>query len=177
MIEVSHDRHFYEIGFIKLYVTLFLSGFLAATIFPAQAETLLAYQIAQNPNAAVILVGVATFGNVLGSVVNWVLGRFASKTIDIQAQDIFAGKRPVDDLAGWGYESKANWGTLAIKNGRKVIPSEQGRYHDYYEAFAEAVKTGGAPPVTAVVGARTLAVLDAARQSALEGRSITLEGN
>ena len=79
MVEVSHDRHFYEIGFIKLYVTLFLSAFLAATIFPAHSETLLAYQISQNPNATVILVGVATFGNVLGSVVNWVLGRFASK--------------------------------------------------------------------------------------------------
>ena len=110
MVELSHNRHFYEIGLIKLYVTLFLSAFLAATIFPAQSETLLAYQISQNPNAAVALVGVATLGNVLGSVVNWVLGRFATK------------------------------------NGQKVIPSEQGRYHDYYEAFAEAVKTGGDPP-------------------------------
>ena len=64
-----------------------------------------------------------------------------------------------------------------LRQSRKVIPSEQGRYHDYYEAFADAVKTGGEPPVTAVVGALTLAVLDAARQSALEGRSITLEGN
>jgi predicted dehydrogenase len=105
------------------------------------------------------------------------LGSYVSKTIDIQAQDIFAGKRPIDDLAGWGYEPKENWGILATENGRKVIPSEQGRYHDYYEAFAEAVKTGGEPPVTAKVGARTLAVLDAARQSALEGRSITLEGS
>ena len=39
------------------------------------------------------------------------------------------------------------------------------------------MKTGGEPPVTAAIGARTLAVLDAARQSALEGRSITVEGN
>ena len=76
---MSHDSHYYESGFIKLYVTLFLSALLAATIFPAQSETLLAYQISQNPNATVALVGVATLGNVLGSVVNWVLGRFASK--------------------------------------------------------------------------------------------------
>ena len=60
--------------------------------------------------------------------------------------DIFAGKRPVDDLARWGYEPRENWGILATEKGQKVIPSEQGRYHDYYEAFAEAVKTGGAPP-------------------------------
>lgn len=43
--------------------------------------------------------------------------------------------------------------------------------------WPKAVKMGGEPPVTAAIGARTLAVLDAARQSALEGRSVTLEGN
>ena len=78
MIEVC-DGQFIESGFIKLYVTLFLSAFLAATIFPAQSETLLAYQISQNPNAVLALVCVATLGNVLGSLVNWVLGQFASK--------------------------------------------------------------------------------------------------
>ena len=39
------------------------------------------------------------------------------------------------------------------------------------------MKTGGEPSVTAAIGARTLAVWDAARQIALEGRSVTLEGN
>ena len=48
------------------------------------------------------------------------------------------------------------------------------RYHDDHEAFARAVRDGTPPPVTAAVGARTLAVLDAARQSAAEGRTITL---
>lgn len=102
------------------------------------------------------------------------LGSYVSKTIDIQAQDIFAGKRPADDLAAWGYEPEENWGTLATKAGRQIIPSEQGRYHDYYAAFAKAVAAGSEPPVTAETGARTLAVLDAARQSATEGRTIEL---
>jgi len=92
----------------------------------------------------------------------------------VQAKDIFAGRRPVDDLKGWGREPEANWGTLYSASDRALIPSEQGRYHDYYEAFATAVRTGVAPPVTAAEGARTLAVLDAARQSAAENRSITL---
>jgi predicted dehydrogenase len=102
------------------------------------------------------------------------LGFYGSSTTDVQAQAIFAGKRPTDDLAAWGYEPKANWGTLHTARGAEVIPAEQGRYHDYYEAFAKAVRDGTLPPVTAEQGARTLAVLDAARQSALEGRSITL---
>ena len=102
------------------------------------------------------------------------LGFYGSTTTDVQAQAIFAGKRPTDDLAAWGYEPEANWGTLRTAKGAEIIPAEQGRYHDYYEAFAAAVRDGTPPPVTAEQGARTLAVLDAARQSALEGRSITL---
>lgn len=39
------------------------------------------------------------------------------------------------------------------------------------------MKTGGEPPVTAAIGARTLAVWDAVRQSALEGRITTVEEN
>lgn len=101
-------------------------------------------------------------------------GSYVSKTIDIQAQDIFAGKRPADDPDAWGYEPEENWGTLRTSDGARVIPSEQGRYHDYYAAFAEAVRDGTPPPVTAEQGAKTLAVLDAARESARLGKTIEL---
>ena len=102
------------------------------------------------------------------------LGAYVSSTTDVQAQDIFAGKRPAHDLSAWGYEPSANWGTLYSGADAEIVPSEQGRYHDYYEAFEHAVRTSTAPPVTAAEGARTLAVLDAARKSAAEGRSIQL---
>ena len=101
-------------------------------------------------------------------------GSYVSSTIDVQAQDIFAGKRPADDPALWGYEPETSWGTLRTSAGSEIVPSEQGRYHDYYEAFAKAVRDGASPPVTAEQGARTLAVLDAARKSAAEGRTIRL---
>ncbi|MDE0697925.1 MAG: Gfo/Idh/MocA family oxidoreductase [Boseongicola sp.] len=68
------------------------------------------------------------------------LGRHVSRAIDIQAQDLFAGKRPADDLAAWGCEPEANWGTLRTSAGSMRIPSEQGRYHDYCEAFGRAVR-------------------------------------
>lgn len=102
------------------------------------------------------------------------LGSYVSKSIDIQAQDLFAGQRPADDLAAWGYEPEANWGTLRTSAGSMRIPSEKGRYHDYYEAFGRAVREETPPPVSAETGARTLAVLDAARQSAAKGQSISL---
>lgn len=99
------------------------------------------------------------------------LGSYEQSGTDVQAQAIFAGKRPLDDLASWGYEEEALWGTLRTASGSERIPSEQGRYHDYYEAFAKAVSDGTTPPVTAKEATEVLAVLDAARLSALYGRT------
>lgn len=101
-------------------------------------------------------------------------GSYASSGTDVQAQAVFAGLRPADDPIGWGLEKPELWGTLHTAAGARRIPSEQGRYHDYYEAFERAVRTGGALPVTADEAIQTLTVLDAARTSAAEGRSIPL---
>lgn len=58
------------------YGGLFLAAFLAATVFPAQSEILLAGLHAGGGYDPVQLVAVATLGNVLGSVVNWATGRW-----------------------------------------------------------------------------------------------------
>ncbi len=55
---------------------LFLAAFLAATLLPAQSEAVLAGLILQGAHPVALLLAVATVGNVLGSVVNWALGRF-----------------------------------------------------------------------------------------------------
>lgn len=101
-------------------------------------------------------------------------GCYRSSQTDVQAQAIFAGKRPIDEPQGWGYETEERWGVLSTAAGEERIPSEQGRYHDYYEGFARAVRDGTPPPVTASEAAEVLRVLDAARQSASETREIAL---
>ncbi len=65
-----------------MYISLFISAFLAATILPAQSEALLAYQITAASDEIVMLISLATFGNVLGAVVNWGLGMFATRYRD-----------------------------------------------------------------------------------------------
>ena len=60
----------------QLYLSLFFSAFLAATLLPAQSEAVLAYQISAYPDALVYLIAIATAGNVLGAILNWALGRF-----------------------------------------------------------------------------------------------------
>lgn len=60
---------------LVVYGGLFLLSFLAATIFPAQSEIGLVALIGAEGYSIPILIAVASVGNTLGSVVNWVLGR------------------------------------------------------------------------------------------------------
>lgn len=57
------------------YLLLFASAFLAATILPFYSEVLL-YALLRDGGDPVALVVIATLGNTLGAVVNWVLGRY-----------------------------------------------------------------------------------------------------
>jgi membrane protein YqaA with SNARE-associated domain len=57
------------------YLSLFLSSFLAATILPFYSEVVL-YALVKQGYPGWLLVATASFGNTLGAVVNWVLGRY-----------------------------------------------------------------------------------------------------
>lgn len=57
------------------YSLLFVSAFLAATVLPFYSEVVLFAMIRAGEPAGLLLV-VAAVGNTLGSVVNWVLGRY-----------------------------------------------------------------------------------------------------
>ncbi|MEP0518819.1 MAG: YqaA family protein [Hyphomicrobiales bacterium] len=48
---------------------------MAATILPAQSELVLSSLIAADSSRVVILVVIASVGNITGSVINWILGR------------------------------------------------------------------------------------------------------
>lgn len=69
-------NHFYELG------SLFALSFLAATIFPAQSELVLAGLHLTGKYTSFLLVGIATLGNVLGACVNWLLGYYLMRFKD-----------------------------------------------------------------------------------------------
>lgn len=54
---------------------LFAAAFLAATVLPFYSEVVL-FALLRGGGDPLLLVVVATLGNTLGAVVNWVLGRF-----------------------------------------------------------------------------------------------------
>lgn len=60
-------------------ILLFFTALLAATIFPAQSEALLVVLITTSNHPVWALVIIASIGNILGSFINWCLGRYAEQ--------------------------------------------------------------------------------------------------
>ena len=89
---------------------LFLAAFLAATLIPAQSELVLAAMVASGSYPVWAVVAVATTGNVLGSVVNWLLGRGAAELSDRRWFPVspMRLKQVSDWYRRWGY-----WSLLA----------------------------------------------------------------
>ena len=61
---------------MAVYFGLFAFAFLAATLLPGGSEIGLAALLTSGEHSIILLIAFATVGNVLGSVVNWVLGRY-----------------------------------------------------------------------------------------------------
>jgi membrane protein YqaA with SNARE-associated domain len=56
--------------------SLFLGAFLAATLLPFSSEVMLVAALVADEISPALLVAAAAAGNILGSLVNWTLGRF-----------------------------------------------------------------------------------------------------
>jgi membrane protein YqaA with SNARE-associated domain len=67
---------------VEGYVGLFVAAFLAATFLPISSEAVLAGVDAMDIYPDSMLLLVATVGNTLGSVLNWVGGRYCLKWQD-----------------------------------------------------------------------------------------------
>ena len=61
------------------YIGLFVASFLAATILSFSSEIVLGLLLITNDYNTALLVGIATTGNVLGSIVNYIIGFYGSK--------------------------------------------------------------------------------------------------
>lgn len=101
-------------------------------------------------------------------------GSYRSDYRDVQTAAILAGERPAGAREHWGFESEDRWGWLAVADGTHRVPSAQGDYTRFYDAFAEAMENGGPGPVPGDEGVAVLRVLDAARRSAELHTSVTV---
>lgn len=91
------------------YAGLFASALIAATILPMQSEAVLVELILQGDHPVAALLIVATLGNVLGAVLNWLLGRFLLRFKDKRWFPASAAQ--LSRAQGW-YHRYGRWSLL-----------------------------------------------------------------
>ncbi len=88
--------------------TLFLLAFLAATLLPGGSEAGLLAMASLGQYSSLTLLAVASAGNILGSVLNYWLGRLALRYRDRTWFPVTAGQ--LDKAQGWF----SRWGQWAV---------------------------------------------------------------
>ncbi|UOR01626.1 Gfo/Idh/MocA family oxidoreductase [Leucobacter allii] len=99
-------------------------------------------------------------------------GNYESHMSDVQVEQLRAGLRPATDADAWGVEAPERWGVLHDGSGPTPIPSLRGDYTDFYRDLHRAIATGTPPAVRLSEALHTVAVLDAARESAISGTRV-----
>jgi len=98
-------------------------------------------------------------------------GSFVKFGIDVQEAQLKAGMNPRD--SGFGIEERD--GTFTAADGtRTTVPTEPGRYIDYYEAVASAILDGAPVPVDPADARNGLLLIDLARRSSARGQRLTV---
>lgn len=101
---------------------------------------------------------------------------FTKYGLDVQEPQIKDGLRPGDE--GWGVEPEADAGALGVDDGTdhtEIVPTEVGRYEDFYAQVRDALRGEAAFPVDPAGSVAALRVIEAAHRSGAEGRVITLD--
>lgn len=94
---------------LAAYATLFASALVAATLLPMQSEAVLVGMLLAGGQPAWMLIAVATAGNVLGSLVNWWLGRFIEHFRDRRWFPVTPER--LEQAQGW-YRRYGRWSLL-----------------------------------------------------------------
>ncbi len=89
---------------------------------------------------------------VTGSKAAWV-----KRGTDPQEAQLDAGLRPGDP--GYGAEELADWGLLGTDRSSVAVPTEAGRYQDFYAGLAAAVLDGSELPVDPAQSLRGLEII------------------
>lgn len=97
---------------------------------------------------------------------------FTKYGLDVQEPQILAGVRPGDP--GWGVEPDGDAGTLGVNDAVESVPTEVGRYQDFYAQVRDALRGAGPYPVDPADAIQTMRVIEAARLAGREHRIVRL---
>ena len=109
-------------------------------------------------------------------VVQGTRGTFIKQTVDPQEQNLRNGKIPAE--GAWGAEPEENWGVLTLsENGGLVqqrVPSVNCDFRNFYANLRDALLGKTAPAVTPEWAVDVMRILEAARQSSGERRTVSV---
>ena len=97
-------------------------------------------------------------------------GAYVKHGLDVQEAALRAGAVPGGP--GWGEEPESAWGRLGVPGDARPVRTEPGAYQEFYAAMRDAVLGRGPVPVPIDEALAALVVLEAARISARDGRTI-----
>ncbi len=102
-------------------------------------------------------------------------GTYEKWGLDLQEDALRSGATPLD--AGWGSEPRENWGNISTEiEGVHIegkVESIPGAYQQFYALLRDALLTGSPLPVDPADALFSLRVIEAAQQSAQEGRVVS----
>ena len=91
---------------LEAYSSLFISSFLSSTLLPGHSEITLTTLILLEKYSQFLLIFFASFGNILGSVINWYLGFYITKFVN---KSWFPLKKEQLDKASLWYLKYGKW--------------------------------------------------------------------
>jgi predicted dehydrogenase len=110
------------------------------------------------------------------------LGSFRKYGVDPQEPALVGGAKvpPMGDAAEWLGEPEAAWGTLAVAPNpaepgnltQTKVKTELGDYRGFYANVRDAISGTGKLAVSSEDGFRVVRLLEMARESSLEGRTL-----
>jgi membrane protein YqaA with SNARE-associated domain len=91
------------------YASLFATALLAATLIPISSEAVLAALTAAKGADVALLIAIASLGNTLGAIINWLLGRYC---LHWQDRRWFPVKRDALERAADRFGRYGQWSLL-----------------------------------------------------------------
>lgn len=81
---------------------LFFSAFISSTLFPGGSEAVLAYLTSEAKDPLFLLITIATFGNTLGAMTSWGIGRLISIQYSTKQLSKTSQQKAVEHLQKYG---------------------------------------------------------------------------
>lgn len=85
-------------------------------------------------------------------------GGFTKHGLDPQEAALRDGARPTDP--SFGHEPESAWGTVGINGATRTVPTEPGRYAEFYALLAQALTAGGPAPVDPMDSVRVIELIE-----------------